>query len=85
MLNGFIKEFFGFINNITLDEVLQSLLAIGGVIFLYFKITNSGLDIKIKSSLIKKNKKKVKKEDNLTPQQRVFKLTEKKNKNKNNK
>jgi hypothetical protein len=81
MLNGFIKEFFGFINNITLDEVLQSLLAIGGVIFLYFKITNSGLDIKIKSSLIKKNKKKVKKEDNLTPQQRVFKLTEKKNKN----
>jgi hypothetical protein len=81
MLNGFIKEFFGFINNITLDEVLQSLLAIGGVIFLYFKITNSGLDIKIKSILIKKNKKKVKKEDNLTPQQRVFKLTEKKNKN----
>ena len=79
MLNGFIKEFFGFINNITLDEVLQSLLAIGGVVFLYFKITNSGLDIKIKSSLIKKNKKKVKKEDNLTPQQRVFKLTENKN------
>ena len=80
MLNEFGKSFFEFIHNITLDKILQLLLGIGAVVFLYFKITNSGLDIKIKSNLIKKNKKKVKKEDKSTPQQRIFKLTEKKNK-----
>ena len=79
MLNGFGKSVFEFISNISLSGLIQSLLTIGTVVFLYFKIRNSGLDIKIKSNLLRKEKRE-KKHKQEQPEQRLFKLTKKKNK-----
>lgn len=78
MLNGFEKGFFKFILNISLSDFFQGILTIGTVIFLYFKIRNSGLDVKIKSNLLRKEKRE-KKHKQEQPKQRLFKLTKKKN------
>lgn len=78
MLNGFEKGFFKFILNISLSDFFQGILTIGTVIFLYFKIRNSGLDVKIKSNLLRKEKRE-KKHKQEQPKQKLFKLTKKKN------
>lgn len=81
MLNGFQNSFFEFVSNIKLDGIIQRLLLVGSVIFLFFKIKNSGLDAKMKSNLIRKNKKDCKDNKSKTkPDQKLFKLTPKNNK-----
>lgn len=73
-LSGFGMCVIELVSTYTFNEYIQGLLTIGGVVYLFYKISNARLDVKLKKKVLEDDYQKVKKE---VPKQKIFKRTKK--------
>lgn len=73
-VSGFGMCFVELVTTYTFNQYIQAILTVGGVVYLFYKIVNARLDVKLKKKVLEDEFQKVKKE---APRQKLFKRTKK--------